>query len=126
MAHKIIWEENGILVKFSGIVTNEEVAIANDLIYGDIRFETISHQIADYTDATDIQITPFDAKVIGAIDRSSIRWNENKMQNIVVTKDENFIPIVKTYFAAFEGTKWKCKIFETLEMAYAWIKSDSK
>jgi len=46
------------------------------------------------------------------------------MRNIVVTKDEHFILIVKTYFKMFEGTKWECRIFETLELAYDWVNSD--
>jgi|APCry1669189101_1035198.scaffolds.fasta_scaffold12936_2 hypothetical protein len=43
MAYKIIWEENGILVKFSGTITNEDVALANDLMYGDRRFDAITY-----------------------------------------------------------------------------------
>ena len=124
MAFKLIWEKDGILVKHSGIVTNEEVTLTNDLLLGDMRFATISYQIADYTDATDIQITPFDAKIRGALDKTSTYWNLSKMRNIVITIDENFIRIVKTYFKVFEGTNWECRIFETLELAYDWVNSD--
>jgi hypothetical protein len=124
MACDIIWEEKGILVKLSGTVTDQEVLMANDLMYGDIRFGTISYQIADYTDATDIQITPFDAKVIGTLDKSSSRWTYSKMKNIVITKDKKFIPIVETYFNEFQGTSWECRIFETLDKAYEWVRSE--
>ena len=123
MAYKIIWEAKGLLVNFSGTVTEKEVMMVNDLIYGDKRFETITYQIADYTGAVDIQISPRDAQVIGALDKSSSRWNRSRVKNIVVTKDDKFIPIVKTYFREFEGTHWEGRIFDTLEMAYAWINS---
>ncbi len=123
MAYEIIWEEKGILVRFSGTVTEQDVMMANDLMYGDIRFGTIKYQISDYTGAMNIQITPRYAKVIGALDRSSSRWTHNMMRNIVVKKDKKFIPIAETYFKQFEGTNWECRIFETLELAYDWVRS---
>ncbi|MEI7501043.1 MAG: hypothetical protein WCK84_11430 [Bacteroidota bacterium] len=124
MPCKIIWEEMGILAFHSGTVTDEEVKAGNDMMYGDKRFETIAYQISDYTEATNIQITPRDAKVIGALDKTASRWNRKKMRMAVVTKDEKFIPIVKTYFKEFEGTASECRIFESLDMAYNWVKSE--
>jgi len=58
------------------------------------------------------------------LDKSSLRWNPKKMRIAVVTKDDRFVPIVKTYFKDFEGTAWECRLFETLVLAYDWVKSD--
>ncbi|MEI6883461.1 MAG: hypothetical protein WCO02_03175 [Bacteroidota bacterium] len=124
MAYQIIWEEKGILVKFSGTVGEQEVMTINNIMYSDARFDRLTYQIADYTDVTNIHITQQDAKVIGTLDRTSSHWNSNRMRNVVVTKDEKFKPIVETYFKEFKGTLWECRIFETLEMAYAWVKAD--
>jgi len=124
MAYEIIWEEKGILVKHSGTVDEQEVMMINNVMYGDVRFETITYQISDYTDVRNNLITPTNAKVIGTLDRTSSHWTSKRMKNVVVTKDEKFIPIVKTYFREFEGTEWKCRIFETLEMAYEWVRMD--
>ena len=124
MAYEIVWEEKGILVKFSGTVTEQENIMLNDFIYGDIRFGTISYEIADFTEAINIQITPTYAKVIGTLDKSSSRWTHNVVRNIVITKDQKFIPVVEIYFKEFLGTNWECRIFETLELAYDWINSD--
>jgi len=122
MAYEISWEESGILVRFFDIVTEQEVMAANDIMYGDARFETILYQISDYTEAVQILITPRDAKVIGTLDNSSSRWNQQPMKNAVVTKDEEFIPVVETYFKEFEGTPWQCRLFENLELAHDWVK----
>jgi hypothetical protein len=73
MAYKIIWEEKGFVATFSGTVTEQEVKAVNDIMYGDKRFNTISYQMADYTDATDIRISPRDAKIIGVLDRTSLK-----------------------------------------------------
>ena len=124
MASKIIWEENGILVKHSGTVTNEEVMEINDIMYGDKRYESITYQIADYTEVTNNLLTAANAKVIGTLDRTSSVWNSKKMRLAVVTTDEKFVPIVKTYFKEFEKTDWEGRIFDTLEMAYDWVKSE--
>ncbi|MEI6456617.1 MAG: hypothetical protein WCO93_10045 [bacterium] len=124
MAFNIFWEEKGILVQFSGTVDEQEVMTINNIMYGDQRFDMITYQIADYTDVTENLITHTDAKVIGTLDRTSSHWTSKKMKNVVITKDEKFIPVVKTYFREFEGTEWKCRIFETLEMAYEWVKPE--
>lgn len=123
MACEIIWEERGILFKHTGTVTEQEVAEANDRVYGDKRFEEITYQISDYTEVTDIQITPRGAKIIATLDKSSLRWIHSKMRMAIVTKDEGFIPIVNTYFEQFKGTELQGRIFETLDKAYDWVKS---
>lgn len=123
MATKIFWEEDGILFKHSDTVTDEEVRRMNDLMYGDVRFETITYQIADYTHVTKNLITPLDAKVVGTLDRTSSVWNSRKMKLAIVTRDEKFIPIVEIYYREFEGTEWEGRIFPTLEEAYSWVKS---
>jgi hypothetical protein len=73
MAYKFYWEEKGILVAFSGTVNEQEVKAVNDIMYGDKRFNTITYQVADYTDATDIRISSRDAKIIGVLDRTSLK-----------------------------------------------------
>ncbi|GEM_PF-1052117 len=124
MASKLFWEEKGILVKHSGTVTNEEVMKMNGIMYGDRRYESITYQIADYTEVTTNLVTAANAKVIGTLDRTSSVWSSNRMKNVVVTTDEKFIPIVNTYFKEFEKTEWECRIFETLDKAYEWLKSN--
>ena len=124
MASKLFWEEKGILVKHSGTVTNEEVMKMNDIMYGDRRYESIIYQIADYTEVTTNLVTAADAKVIGTLDRTSSVWSSKRMRLAVVTNDEKFMPIVKTYFNEFEGTEWEGRIFESLDKAYEWVKSE--
>jgi hypothetical protein len=124
MAGELIWEDKGILVKHSGTVTDEEVRELNDRMYGDIRFDSINYQIADYTEVTKNLITPQDAKVVGKLDRASSMWTSKKMKLAIVSQDENFFPVVETYFSEFAETEWEGRIFPTLVEAYAWVKSD--
>ena len=124
MAYKIIWEEKGFLAKFSGTVDDKEIMEINNSMYGDIRYESITYQIADYTDVTTYLITPSEAKVIGTLDRTSSVWSSKMKKNVVVTTDEKFILIVKTYFKELEGNGWECRIFESLDKAYEWVKSE--
>ncbi|MBE0648670.1 MAG: hypothetical protein IH596_12915 [Bacteroidales bacterium] len=122
MATKIFWEEHGILFKHSETITDEEVMRMNDIMYGDVRFESIVYQIADYTDVTSNLITEKDAKVISTLDKVSAQWSSQRMRLAVVTRDEKFIPVVEGYFKEFEGTFWEGMIFENLSDAYAWVK----
>ncbi len=121
MAHQILWEESGILVKFSGNVTQEEAQTVNDRLYSDSRYDLIKYQIGDYSDVTDLLITQFEAKVIGTLEKQSTHWCRNMVRNVVVTQNDKYIPIAMAYFKELEGTNWENRLFETLEQAYEWV-----
>jgi len=124
MACKLIWEEKGVLFSHSGIVTNQEVMEMNNLMYGNPKFDSISYQISDYTLVESNHVTHSGAKVIGTLDNKSTIWNSRFMRIAIVTTDKNFIPIVHLYFGEFSGTNWEGRIFDTLEQAYLWVKSE--
>jgi hypothetical protein len=121
MACEIIWLDQGVLFRNSGTVDMQEVMDANNTMYGDIRYERIKFQISDYTEVTRNLLTGKEAEIIGTLDKSSSVWNTN-MLNVVVTKDPEFIPIVKRYFARLSDTNWECRIFGDLQEAYGWIR----
>ena len=124
MACEIIWEEKGILFKHTGIATSKEGMEMIDEMYADSRFDRLKYQISDFTTVTNFQLTDAEAKIFGILDRTSSRWNTNRMFIAFVTQDEKFIPLVNTYFEQFKGTDWQCRIFETLDKAYDWVKSE--
>ena len=120
----MIWEERGILFKHTGTATSKEGMAMIDKMYADSRFDRIKYQISDFSTVTDFQLTDTDAKIFGILDRSSSHWNLNRMLIAFITQDEMFVPMVNTYFEQFKGTDWQCRIFETLDKAYDWIKSE--
>ncbi len=124
MAHEIFWEEKGILIKFSGIVTQEEVHKIKDTIYRNGKYDTIKYQISDYSNVAEIILTTFDANILGILGRQSTRWNRWRVRNAIVTRDAQFIPIVNSYLKEMESTDWENRIFETLEKAYEWVNED--
>ena len=123
MAHEIIWEKEGVLIKLSGTVAYDDIIRINDSLYGDMRFDTLKYQISDYTNVTEILLTTFDATVIGHLDKSSARWN-SQMIDAVVSQDPAFTPIVNAYFKSLSDTQWKCRLFENLDDCYNWIQSE--
>jgi hypothetical protein len=120
MATKIIWQEKGILFVHSETVTVDEVLEANNVMYGDPRFDKIQYQISDYTGVTSNLITFSDARVVGKLDNTSSVWNP-KMLIAIVSTDENFHPVIRKYFESFKNQGWKGGIFNTLGDAYKWI-----
>ncbi|MCX6246098.1 MAG: hypothetical protein NTW10_00050 [Bacteroidetes bacterium] len=124
MACNTIWLGNGILFKYSGTVTSQEVEKTMGIMSGDNRVDTRTYQISDFTDVTNNLITPEDVKEIGDLDKSTSRWTSKKIRNAVITIDQQFIPIVEKYFRGFEGTAWECSIFDNLELAYEWVNRD--
>lgn len=123
MAHEIIWEKEGVLVKLSGTVSYDEISGINDNLYGDKRYDKLKYQISDYTNVTEILLTAFEGTVIGHLDRSSARWN-SAMIDAVVSQDPAFTPVVDAYFKSLEGTQWKCRLFDNLDDCYDWIHAE--
>jgi hypothetical protein len=122
MACEIVWHPKGILFIHSGTVTNEEVENANGIMYGDPRFERIEYQISDYLSVTNNLLTPVDAKVIGTLDSVSSHWNRRKMKIAVVSTDENFFPVIESYFRVITSRAgWEGRVFKTREEAFQWV-----
>lgn len=124
MACEIIWEEQGILFNHSSTVDEQEALAMIGIMYGDSRFDGLRYQVSDFTKVTNNVLTYKDAKIIGTLNRVASRWNSNRVRCAVITQDEKFVPNVKTYLSALEGTLWEGKLFETLKMVYDWMKSE--
>lgn len=49
MSYTIVWKNSDVVVSFNETVTYQDFYKANNLIYGDSRFERMKYQIADFT-----------------------------------------------------------------------------
>ncbi|MFP6759858.1 MAG: hypothetical protein VCC99_16840, partial [Alphaproteobacteria bacterium] len=63
MPFELIWEPEGVVIQYAGVVTDDDIRQANLDLFDDPRFETLKYEICIYTDIT-------------ALDRSSeiVRW----------------------------------------------------
>ncbi len=50
MAYHIVWEKEGIYIRFGGSATAREVMAIDDLMYAHPSFDLFKYQIFDFTD----------------------------------------------------------------------------
>jgi hypothetical protein len=119
MSYSINWLENGVCVKAEGIYTLEDNLKANGELYGDARFGDLKFQIGDFTDADISEYTLKTANIIGKMESVSTVWNNN-LRVAHVTKDQEFIKIIKTYEESLINSNWVFEIFDNYEDAFEW------
>ena len=120
MPYRITWEERGIYIKWSGIITAEENIRLNGEIYGNKLFEKIDYQIGDLSEATPSVFSERDIQVITTLEKHASRWNK-KLMVAHIAHDPELINSIKAYELKLIDTGWKFGIFDNLEEARKWV-----
>jgi len=120
MPYQLVWEKKGIVWKFSGIVTSKEAVDSNMDIYGDARFDDLLYQIADFSQATEVNFTEHDMKKIAFLDQAASRSNPRIKVALVAPAPETrrLLDVYATYASK---TPWETSIFDSIEEARQWI-----
>ena len=120
MSFKIEWKGSNVIISFTKNFIYKDSYEANNLIYGDSRFDTMKYQISDCSKIEKVEFTEEEIKIITTLEKSSSIWN-NKMKMAVVTSDTvclNFI--LDPYIEGMKDTNWKFKTFKNSIEAEKW------
>lgn len=120
MPYTIQWEEKGVYIKSSGIITSKDNVQLNGELYGKKNFDTIEYQISDLLDADLSILNEKDISVISQLDFSASVWNKN-LKVAHVTKNSELIRLIKLYENKMGKSGWKFMIFNTVEDARKWV-----
>ena len=119
MSYNITWQDSNVIISFEGNVNYQDVNEADNIVYGDSRFDDMKYQIADFSKIEKFELTEDEVQIIAMLDKSSSRWN-NKIKLAVVTLDLYLLERIKPYIEALQDTEWSIKIFENIFEAKKW------
>ena len=119
MSYNITWQDSNVIISFEGNVNYQDVNEADNIVYGDSRFDDMKYQIADFSKIEKFELTEEEVQIIAMLDKSSSRWN-NKIKLAVVTLDLNLLERIKPYIETMQDTEWSIKIFENIFEAKKW------
>ncbi len=119
MPNSIEWIGSNIIVSFEGTLTAKEIMEVDDLIYGDIRFDTMKFQIFDYTKIDNLAMNETESEVIGTLDKTASVWNK-RLKVAVISNSETINNLTDKYKKALLGSLWKVKSFTSKEEALIW------
>ncbi len=126
MPYTLTWNDDGTYVKFFGKVSFSEVREADDLHYGDKKFDDIKYQIFDFTDADVSRITRQDAQIQAAHDKAASHYKKNlKVANI--GKGEHIEAVFKEYanFMMHWQSTWEFRSFSNYKEAIQWCTNEA-
>ena len=84
MSFNIEWKDSNVIVSFAKNLTYKDSYEANNLIYGDPRFDNMKYQIADFSNIEKAEFTEDEIKIISTLEKSSAIWNNNNIKMAIV------------------------------------------
>jgi len=126
MPYRIIWENGGLVYRFSGGVSDEDLVGATEEVNAHPLFAAMSYQIVDFS-----VIDTFDASSVGvrrvaSMDRLASETNPDV--RVAIITSATFIRGMSRMYAlghGSEGGSWTTEVFESEEDARAWAISAS-
>ena len=120
MPYTTEWQENGIWWTYCGVVTAKEVLECNLEIYGDDRFDSLTYELMDLSQAERLELTEAQVKKIAYLDKAAARSNPN-MRVALVSKMDLIKELFEMYAKYSEESPWEIENFETVEEARKWL-----
>jgi hypothetical protein len=118
-----IWEERGLVRRFIGHVTAEELANSAILDQQDPRFDTMRYVINDFRACTSVNAPPEAIEEIAATDAGAARTNDT-IHIATVSDDPDVLAITDMYQKA-GYSPYPTQNFNTMEAARAWLSENA-
>jgi hypothetical protein len=122
MAVNIEWKKNGIIAKFVGKVTIQEINESNRVMHGDARFDDLQYQISDFLEADPSLVSFDDALVPAATDLGASR-TVHEMKIALIIQEPTAVELGKHYIEISKklGSPWQFALFSCMEDAMKWV-----
>ncbi len=116
--HEFLHETNGIVVVFSGEITDEEVHGAQANLHGDPLFNTAKYVVIDMLDVIKMRMTARGVWHLARADFQAAKRNPDMRMAIVVKKAVIF-GLGRMYQLA--GGPWNTELFSDMARAKDWL-----
>ena len=120
MSFKIEWKGSNAIISFIENFTYNDSYEANNLIYGDSRFDNMKYQIADFSKIEKVEFSEDEIKIIATLEKTSTIWNNNIKLAIVTSGSVCISSIIDPYLETMKSTNWKIKTFKNRIEAEKW------
>lgn len=120
MAHKSIWTSDGLIRKFSGKITPDEILKSNLDLYSDPKFEKIKYIINDFTSIKCHTIDASHTKVYASTD-DIISNTKGKYKIAIVVNENTNTHLANSYKNEMKNSYFKCEVFQSVEDAKEWV-----
>ncbi len=121
MAYQLIWHAHGVYIRFSDILTFQDLIRTQGRLVGDKRYDSLQYELADFTGVKAHQITVHEAQLIGKMDKAASIYHLKK-QHIIVFRNQEYSSLINKYLEALTDTNWEIHVFKTMKEAHDHLK----
>ena len=119
MGYELHWEDRGVVKRYFGQVSSEELVAPVVATEADKRFDTLRFVINDFLEAKSVAFTQADIDLIAAHDMGAAATNPNIKVAVVAAQPE-VIDLVQRYMQVAVRA-YPTSIFSTMAEARAWV-----
>lgn len=122
MPYLITWQKQGVIWRYSGVLTGEDLLQSNFDIFGDERFDDIRYQIVNLIAVDSIEVTEKHMRKVAHLDMAAARTNPRV--KVAVVSNSEAATQLNVYYDKYcdEKSPWETKVFSSVEEAEAWVK----
>ena len=126
MPYELSWEPFGVVNRFSGIVSDEDLMAATEEVNSSPFFPTIKYQILDCSTIEKLDVTSATVQAVAIWDRRAAEINPDV--RIAIITSAVFIRGMSNMYAYTHrgaGGSWATEMFESEQDARAWAVTPS-
>ena len=116
----MMWEAEGVLVRFYGDLTNGDFFESNQELFLDERFPNSRYSLCDFSEVTQFSITSQAVMETAELDREHSKRNPN-FKIATVVNDIVMFGLMRVYKTTTDQQAFETEVFETLEDARKWL-----
>ena len=121
------WTEDRFYCKFSGIVDLQDVYVATGILYGNIRLDSLSEVLIDFSRESQIIVSGKNMREIAYLDKAASKYNKN-LNFAFIAIHPIARNIAESYIAYSKevGISWNYEIFDNSDSALQWLEHSKK
>ncbi|WP_281556871.1 hypothetical protein [Thalassomonas sp. RHCl1] len=122
MPYTCTWETRGVYIKFSGVVTLNEVCDSDDAMYEDPRFAEIDYFIWDAGDIISLALSDTQVDITAVRDlRASLQ--KDSLKCAFIAKEPRLVKQLEQYLEKSRALKicWQMALFNDISRARQWL-----
>jgi len=119
VSYEIVWEPHGVIKRYSGLLTDNDMIQSVIDAEKDVRFDELRYVINDFLATTGVSLTNESVEEISVMDSGAACTNPNIRIAVVTSLPE--IKELATLYANSPLNAFPTRIFHTLGEARSWL-----
>ncbi len=127
MPYELIWEAGGVVFRFSGVASDQDLRQSNLDFYDHPRFADADYQLVDFTDVTKLDFSSNTVRLVAERDAQASKRNPS-LRVAIVGEDQLLLGLANIYRITLDirGGSWEQGQFATVDEARAWLAGEDQ